>query len=399
MQTGNQMTSSSTFAYNVTTSENIQAGYYQNVSLFIWKTVPPIIIPLGSLGNTLTIIVILRHFRKMTSISLFLLCLAFSDLLVLYTVCLRHWIRNVWKFDIRSMSESGCKLHVFFTYVSMQLSSWLLVGVTTEKVISVVVPHRVKFICTSKTVKKVIGVIILLILGLNCHILYGMGLKPTTNLGNYDALCYARPGSYENFFYTVWPWIDFCVMFAVPFFILICSNIIIISRLAIHKKRWRSIKGEMLFSGDKDNKRITFLLIWLCVFFFVCLTPSGVYFIVSPYWRDGILEQEQYENVYYDLEYMAFWYAIINCVSYLNATCNFIFYVLTGTRFRREIINLIRCKRSPADGVFGYYSRRTTRSRLSGPLHVKFRTSQREMSVTVVEMEDFSNSQIQLTKL
>ena len=399
MQTDTPIVSSSTFLYNITTSEDFQSGYYQNVSLFIWKTVPPIIIPLGSLGNTLTIIVILRHFRKMTSISLFLLCLAFSDLLVLYTICLRHWIRNMWKFDVRSMSESACKLHVYFTYVSMQLSSWLLVGVTTEKVISVVVPHRVKFICTSKTVKIVIGVIILTILVLNCHILYGMNLKENANLDYHDVLCSAKSGSYENFFYTVWPWIDFCVMLAVPFFILICSNIIIISRIAIHNKRWRSIKGEMLFSGDIDSKRITFLLIWLCVFFFLCLTPSGIYFIVSPYWRESILDQDRYENIHHDLEYMAFWYAIINCVSYLNATCNFIFYVLTGTRFRQEIINLVTCRRSPTDGVFGYDSRRTTQSRLSGPLHMNFRTSQKEMSVTVVELEEFTNSKIQITKL
>ena len=396
MHTDTPMTSSSTFINNVTTPENFPPGYYHNVSLFIWKIVPPIIIPLGSVGNTLTIVVILRQFRKMTSISLFLLCLAFSDLLVLYTICLRHWIRNVWKFDVRSMSESGCKIHVFFTYVSMQLSSWLLVGVTTEKVISVVVPHRVKSICTRKTVMIMIGIIVTFILGLNCHILYGMGLKPTAYIDDYDALCCAKSGNYEFFFYTVWPWIDFCIMFAVPFFILICSNIIIISRLAINNKRWRSIKGDMLFSGDKDSKRITFLLVWLCVFFFLCLTPSGVYFIVSPYWRESILEQTNNKTIHYDLEYMAFWYAIINCASYLNATCNFIFYVLTGTRFRQEIVNLITCGTSQTEGVLGHDSRRTTQSRLSGPLHVNSRTSQKE---TVVESEDFSNSQIQLTKL
>lgn len=401
MHTDIPQTLMSTFKYNVTTPENLPPGYYHNITLLIWKIVPPIIIPLGSVGNSLTIIVILRQFRKMTSISLFLLCLAFSDLLVLYTVTLRHWIRNVWNFDIRTISESGCKLHVFFTYVSMQLSSWLLVGVTMEKVFSVMVPHRVKFICTNKTVMLIIGLITIIIFGLNCHIFYGIGigLKPTEYLGNYDILCRPNPGNYETFFYSIWPWVDFCVVFAVPFFVFLCSNVLIISRLATHNRRWRFIKGEMLFSGDKGNKKITVLLIWLCVFFFLCLTPSGIYFIVSPHWGTTILSQENSQDVQNDSEYIAFWYAIVNCLSYLNAACNFIFYVLSGTRFRQEIKTLITCRDSAAEGVFVYDSRRSTHSRLSGPSLVQFRTSQKEVSVTVIESQDAWSNQAEIAKL
>lgn len=391
MHTEGPQTPLSVLRENASGAETFPPGYYHNVSLLIWKIVPPIIIPLGTTGNILTIIVILRQIRKTTSISLFLLCLAVSDMLVLYTVTLRHWIRNVWETDIRDMSDAGCKAHAFLTYVSMQLSSWLLVAVTTERVFSVVVPHRVKFICTNKTVLLLIGLILALIFGLNAHILYGVGLKSDADLGYYDLRCSTKAESYKLFFYSIWPWIDFTIVFALPFAIFICSNVLIISKIASHNKRWRSIQG------DKDNKRLTILLIWLCIFFFLCLTPSGIYFIVSPYWRTVILAQESSRTIHYDLEYMAFWYAIINCISYLNATCNFIFYVLSGARFRQEIINLITCRKSNPEGVFGSGSRQTASTMVSGSPHALFRTSQKEISV--IESQISCNNHALTTRL
>ena len=381
---------------SLSTRETFTSGYYHIATLLIWKIVPPIIIPLGSIGNLLTIIVIVRHMKKMTSVSLFLLCLAVSDLLVLYTVTLRHWIRHVWQVEIRDFCEVGCKIHVFLTYVSMQLSSWLLVAVTMERVVSVILPHRVKIICTNKIARLVTIMICVLICGLNAHIIYGVHLKPVARLKDYDVLCSPKTGNYEIFFYSIWPWLDFSIVFAIPFIIFICSNIIIISKLASHDKHWRHPQSATLYVVDNDNKRITILLIWLCVFFFLCLTPSSIYFIASPYWKTIILAQENPSTKHNDVEYMGFWYAVINCVSYLNATCNFIFYVLSGSRFRREIINLITCRNPSSEYIFGSSLRRPGSPVPAGSARTLFRGAaiyngkHRQYSLTDSQMSFYS---------
>ena len=377
--------------------ERTPSGYYHNVTLLIWKTVPPIIIPLGSLGNLLTIIVIVRQLQKLTSVSFFLLCLAVSDLLVLYTVTLRHWIRHVWEVEIRDFCEAGCKIHVFLTYVSLQLSSWLLVAVTTERLCSVVLPHRVKLICTNKVALIVFLLICGVIFALNAHIIYGVHLKSVSRLDDYDVLCTPKTGHYEMFFYSVWPWLDFSIVFALPFTIFICSNAIIISKLASHYKHWRNFQTETLNVVDSDGKRITILLIWLCVFFFLCLTPSSIYFIASPYWRTKILANSNPQKKQTDMEYMAMWYAIINCVSYLNATCNFIFYVLSGSRFRQEIVSLLICRNPSTESPFGNDLRRRSSPAASGSPMTRAASiyvgKKRQVSVTDSRVTFYSQSE------
>ena len=325
-------------------------GHYHFVTLAVWRIVPAILISIGTVGNGLTIAVILRHKVKLTSTALFLLFLAISDILLLYTAPLRLWIRHYWNMDVRELSEASCKVHTYLTYVSVQLSSWLLVAVTLERVFIVTQPHRVKSGCTTKSAGLAIAVIVICILTLNSHFLYGMGPKFVIQVNEMIA-CYPKYGIYEYLLTNILPWIDLCLAFLIPFAIITSGNILIAIKLAVNRGRRRRIssaKKSQNHSVDKDFS-VTVLLICLCTFFFVCLAPVSIYFIGLPYWREDILSR----NDHYGLEYLLFWHAVANCIGYLNATCNFFFYVLSGTKFRKEIINLILCRKSDPQNVFG----------------------------------------------
>lgn len=358
-------------------------GYYFNVTTEIWTYVPPFIISIGTVGNVLTIIVIFRQIirRILSPTSLFLLCLAFSDLLVLYTGPLRQWIlhNEDWnKTDIRNEDDASCRIHTFLTYSSIHFSSWLLVAVTLERVLSVIMPHRIKAISTVKVAAIAIvstaGVLILL----NGHFLFGIGygyVREQSAQQGRDVYhpCWPKTSKYQEFSDDVWPWIDFLVAFAVPFIVLTTCNIIIIVRLTLtrrHRRRMSLGQGHTLRSIDRDNNVVTVLLICLCVLFFICLAPVSIYFIGQPYWiteitSRSITSQQEALQARADMEYLIFWHAVVNCVGYLNATCNFIFYVLSGSKFRREIFGLFCCRKPGLESVFGSSTRSSSISSIS----------------------------------
>ena len=357
-------------------------GYYANVTVEIWTYVPPIIISIGTVGNLLTIIVIFRQIFRISSTSLFLLCLAFSDLLVLYTSPLRQWIlyNKAWENkDIRMNSEGSCRAHTFLTYFSIQFSSWLLVAVTVERLLSVILPHKIKTISTLKAAGISIASIAVLLILLNGHFLfligYGYVEEQSRQVGR-DVYhrCWPKTSSYKAFSDEALRWIDFLVAFGIPFLILTACNIMIIVKLAStrHRRRKMSI-GSQLKAVEKDNRVITALLICLCIVFFICLAPVSIYFIGQPYWIDEITSrpvtspmqdfaqfQKDIEGIRADMEYIMFWHAIVNCFGYLNATCNFIFYVISGSKFRREIYALFCCRRPGRESVFGSSTRSRT---------------------------------------
>ena len=155
--------------------------YYSEykVGLSIWKTVPPFLIAFGTVGNCLSLIVLTRRSIRKSTTALFLTCLTISDLLVLFTGLLRHWLINLLEFDIRRVSEVVCKLHMWLVYSSLDFSAWMFILLTLERIHAVWSPMQ--FSSRTNWNRRNAAIVIILMsafsLGLNSHILYGIGDK------------------------------------------------------------------------------------------------------------------------------------------------------------------------------------------------------------------------------
>ena len=114
--------------------------YYKQLSIYkagilIWKVVPPVLLLLGTIGNSLSILVLTRRSIRASTTALFLTVLAFSDLLGLYSGLLRQWVIYLFKTDVRHVSEAGCKINAWLVYSSLDYSAWIHIIVTWERVI------------------------------------------------------------------------------------------------------------------------------------------------------------------------------------------------------------------------------------------------------------------------
>lgn len=92
-----------------------------------------IIMVFGSVGNILTMVVIAMYkSMRLSSRSLFFL-LAFSDEMALLLAQIRYWILAFREVDIRDRNSATCKMHTFFTYTFINLSTLLLCLISLER--------------------------------------------------------------------------------------------------------------------------------------------------------------------------------------------------------------------------------------------------------------------------
>ena len=332
---------------NVTTSRPIPrtpppVGYYGDIRIQLWKILPPMIMTWGITGNILSIIILFRLARKasITSTTIYLVTLAISDTVILLCGPLRNWIKFTWEKDVRYYSDSSCKAQLYFTYLSIHFSSWLLVAITMERVASVVFPHKVRVGCTPRNATVVIFVMLFILGGLGLVHPIIQGLESARG----SIKCAPTTIEYTKFRDDVYVWMDFFLSFGFPFLFLVIGNAIIIYRLnksRLQQKKMNVSRGDGKKSG-RDMRSLSILLVALSAIFLLTMTPVNVFAIVYPYKFEALLKIKDPYEQWYAYHFLLYQHAIVNIVGYTNASFNFIMYVLTGTKFRREFLDMLK---------------------------------------------------------
>jgi hypothetical protein len=140
------------------------------VRFYLVVTVSPILILLGTVGNLLSVVVLVRLCRKSVSINMYLVCLAAADIIVLWSSCFRQLYIVLGGTDIRTILTM-CKINVFTVYCAIQFSSWLQVAVTIARMVAVCSPFHLQNRCTTKTSAIVISCIFVTKVLVNLHFL------------------------------------------------------------------------------------------------------------------------------------------------------------------------------------------------------------------------------------
>ncbi|KAL4232231.1 hypothetical protein ACF0H5_009805 [Mactra antiquata] len=328
-------------------------GYYGDTRIMLWKTMSPIIMFVGGIGNILTISVLLRQWKAFTSTSLYLMTLAVSDTMVLLTGPLRNWVKYTWDIDFRFLSETGCKISIYITYASLQYSSWLLVAVSLERAASVILPHKVRLCCTKYTAGDIILTMLIVIYGGNIlHLVtYHLDLTSTES-------CSAKD-EFKDFFEKEYQIIDFLLSFAIPFVVLMVCNIIIIvylERSRQKRKHMMVMKGGASGRPSGRDTSVYALMVGLCVIFFLSMTPAGIFHMYYPVRYDEVeaLFMVDPYKAWDEYQFLLYQHAIVNIVSYTNAAMNFILYVFSGTKFRNELKSMFTCQNIKTKRIFDY---------------------------------------------
>ncbi|CAF1073531.1 unnamed protein product [Rotaria sordida] len=128
--------------------------------IIILKVYPVLVLILGSFGNLLSFFVLIRANMRRYSTFCYLACLALVDLGVILTFCINFILLYHFNNDIQN-EPFTCNLFAFCIYFLPQYSSWILVAVSIDRVISA------KYLRLAKTWSKPKhSVLVTLLLGL-----------------------------------------------------------------------------------------------------------------------------------------------------------------------------------------------------------------------------------------
>jgi hypothetical protein len=336
----------------------------------IRSILPWFLIVFGLIGNIFILIVFLKKSRRSTSTGFCFIALAISDSIALIFMLLRSLLN----LQILGNVSLACKFIKFIYYSSLQISSWCLVLLTLDRLIAVLFIFRYNTWSKKLHALKLLILIVSIILLVNMHLLIFVGSKvrqqdetiypknrliiTTTKLPGLKPnkqpryVCYCDQKEfplYYRFIYSKWDVYHSIIYGALPFFIILCSNIAIILKLTILKnKTFRKIpvkseknigKNEDLSSDSIKSKQITIMLLSIAFIYLILTSPVSFYMAFLYENLTSIRESKR--------EYVK---VILRYIAYFNNAINFYIYFSLSNEFRREFINsfkkLLKIKKS-----------------------------------------------------
>lgn len=333
--------------------------YYMAHDLILYGA--PLLIIMGSIGNLLSFIVLQTPPFWRMPCGFLLSVLAVVDTGVLYTGLLRIWVLTMSKVDIRLQSNISCKIHVFLTYAFPQLSSWTLLLVTVDRVVSVAIPLKSKDICTLRRMVCVWLITTFTILCINIYPLVSYKIHVVYNLPH----CISTDGKVDAF-RSVFAWVDFCAVVLIPFLVISSCNLFMIIRLLQAKGRRRILSVRSCSAGKsrlRNGHSVNAMLIFLGVAFLATSIPRSVYFLGLPNWPHSSWEDHERNGLFYNSVILV--YNISNSI-------NFLLYCVSGSRFRMAMKTLF-CRRdccqswrSPEGPIHFHPNKTFSEARISG---------------------------------
>ena len=312
------------------TYDVVQSNFYRELSHQLMLYVSPCILIVGTIGNILTIIIMRKLGSRDASSTLYYMVLAIVDLLILYLGIFRYWLRELQGTDMRTLSVETCKLHTFLIHVFIGFSSWILVSLTIQRLVAVSFPLQVAILYTTRRI--VIGLIITIVvlIFINLHLFWSLHFK--------DGICKYATG--WEVWEDTWQWIDMAIYCFLPFTILLLSYLMIIKQLVhLNGQRNRSFRIRQR-NGIAKN---TPMFLAVTFTFLILTSPIGIvqigYYHFFP--DEGKLTQSRYILTF----------AIVNLLYYLNNASNFFLYCLSGRKFRKALLSLIKTKREQLSSI------------------------------------------------
>lgn len=309
---------------------NLTTSSWRQKEVMAGRVAPPIIIILGTLGNTLAVLVLRRMRSSTSTFTLFFTALALSDLALIFIGLTPTWLEFQFDVVVQTYSDTTCKMLPWMYYSLGTMSAWFLVAMTVQRVVCVVWPHRKRPTHTRRKALLIVSVIVVLSFLLNSHLLYGIILQDRFSCGMKDD---------HRRFYDTWSWLELAFFSLLPFIFIIISNCLLIRTVV---QASRDVRATMRVTGTENNSHgdclrwMNLTLITVSLTFVLLTLPSCIMTIMA---RQVNPNQWSLEERYH----FQFWRLVTDLLWFANSSSNFYLYILTGTKFREEC-KMMFCK-------------------------------------------------------
>ena len=237
-----------------------------------------------------------------------------------------------------------CAIATFVLWIASLSSSLFILSMTFDRVYSIIKPHKAASFNTVKKAKVTIVCILIISLIINIPYLFVVTTENCECIADLDRV-------EKKLFY----WVSYLIQFVIPFISLLSMNSVIIHTLRNRSlpetaKTVVNIKGHGQSQGQgqnqgkgqnskaKNRERQIFIILLLVAFsFFVLISPFYAFVLYSEF-------VDFMESPVAFAKFFLF-YQVMHKMYYTNNAINFFLYVISGRKFRRDLVNLFKFNR------------------------------------------------------
>ena len=308
---------------------------------------------LGIVGNILSCVLLARK-AVTSSMANYLCVLCVVDAVYLMTSSTAWLYRAFTGVDIRKYTN--CNVYFIFHYLPKFTSAWLLVAISTERVVAIYFPLVAKSVCSPQLSRKVTLAIVLCL----CVFIWpGFGgFVYSKSRSPEEDSCVPRQAWIKTYMDQYNGWLAMFLYPIIPSVILIISNAATFVKFAKVRRAKRRVHATLTgsVSADveattnvnltKNSKRITIIAVVLSMTF-VCLTlPQSLFY--TYFIHNVVVLSRDPASLYHH----HFIYQLLETLQLLNNAINFALYCLTSANFKRDLIGLFKCQGIKVGGLF-----------------------------------------------
>lgn len=287
----------------------------------------PMIFFVGIVGNSLTVVVMVRSSFRRLNTSVYLTALALADTICLFCQRLtRSWLEFVFNLLIDVISKWGCKALMFVHFSMSCTSSWLIVAMTLERLIVVWEPLKAKRICTRRRALAVVCLVYFLSCAANTYTFFTFDMLYEPSDGYYYCL---QQNERNQLISTL---VDFCLYSFFPSLFLLSSNILLIWKIKQSQKMQRALtigaNGNLKEEASRKKTNTNIMLLGVSFTFLALTTPTALFQLVQ-----SLVKFPTTEEILIIRE-------ILNVLSSANHAINFFLYCISGPKFRSELCRI-----------------------------------------------------------
>ena len=287
--------------------------------------VPPNVV-FGMTGNILTFLVMMQPDFRSTTSSIFMRCLSISDSLYMIFRLLQKLILNILvDILVEPYKEWICQEYLFMATYLQILSLIVLVTMNVDRVFALLWPFKARVTCSTLKPAKIVAVCIFLV---PAAILFPIHRRQYS--ANSRNMC-------PYLLYGTWVKVNGVVLFFnvyVFLALLIVSNIVIVIRLHRNTHQASKLRDSVDQKRIKRDNQITVMLLTVTTTYILSYMPV---YINLQYW---LAQPKSYSLK--DLATQKIVREITVVVHSLNYACNFYIYLITCTKFRIVLSDLLK---------------------------------------------------------
>ena len=258
-----------------------------------------------------------------------------------------------------------CKIWITGTWTSSLCSTLFILSMTFDRFYSIIRPHKAASFNTVKRAKITIVFIVLFSIIFNIPHLF-----ITLQIGKQ---CVPFGNAMKSISGQAYYWVSLIINFFLPFVLLLIMNNVI-----IHTLRKRSTSNITRYESQdqghgqtpkmKVSEKQIYITLLLVTFGFLILNAPGYAFFVYVMYADFRT------SAYTFASYFLFNNAARQAY-YTNYGINFFFYVITGKKFRSDLVKLFKCKSVKSTDLSVLSSSDTITKLSTVPSHVELKFS------------------------